>query len=71
MQRALHTLKLVLGSQPKFNNHMKAANPTQQFVWPCECSASGLDEAALVVECCKEHLDLLAVASSSRAMREG
>jgi hypothetical protein len=38
-----------------------------EYRWPCGCKASGVDDAALDVTCCRLHADLLAAAMSSHS----
>lgn len=68
MFRDLHTLKLVLPGTPR--STVGIAQRSVAYLWPCDCLAVGIDEAALEVRCCTVHTELLAAGTSPRGAIE-
>jgi hypothetical protein len=62
-------MRLVLPGEPRSVFPTDGNRGVYQYVWPCGCRGTGLDDAALEVVCCAPHSGLIASATSSRTLK--
>jgi hypothetical protein len=73
MKLPLHCLKMVLPAKYSVTVIADGARRSSLYTWSCGCTASGFDEAAVDVRCCKPHDVMLTgfmnVAGDGRALQ--